>query len=87
VQQLHEACEAGADVNEKFTEDIDPQHAGMTALALASALNRRELVKVSVHLTIVGTANAMVSVCLSQPTAANLMLQVLHRLKMLVAAA
>jgi len=34
-------------VNEKFTEDIDPQHAGMTALALASALNRLELVKVS----------------------------------------
>jgi len=44
--QLHEACEAGADVNEKFTEDIDPQHAGMTALALASALNRLQLVKV-----------------------------------------
>ena len=45
--QLHEACEAGADVNEKFIEDIDPQHAGMTALALASALNRLDLVKVS----------------------------------------
>jgi len=44
--QLHEACEAGADVNEKFTEDIDPQHVGMSPLALASALNRRELVKV-----------------------------------------
>jgi len=47
---LHEACEAGADVNEKFTEDIDPQHAGMTALALASALNRLQLVKVASHL-------------------------------------
>lgn len=43
---MHEACEAGADVNEKFTEDIDPQHSGMTALALASALNRQKLVKV-----------------------------------------
>jgi len=48
VQQLHKACKAGADVNKKFTEDINPQHAGMTALALASALNRRKLVKVSV---------------------------------------
>ena len=55
MQQLHEACRAGADVNEKFTEDIDPQHAGMTALALASMLNRRKLVEVSVYL-IVGTA-------------------------------
>jgi len=33
-------------VNEKFAEDIDPQHAGMTPLALASALNRLQLVKV-----------------------------------------
>ena len=53
--QLHEACRAAADVNEKFTEDIDPQHAGMTALALASMVNRRKLVQVSVYL-IVGTA-------------------------------
>jgi ankyrin repeat protein/ribosomal protein L12E/L44/L45/RPP1/RPP2 len=45
ANQLHEACEAGADVNEKFTDDIDPGHAGMTALALASALNRLQLVK------------------------------------------
>ena len=44
--QLKEACEADADVNEKFTEDIDPQHAGMTPLALASALNRVAHVKV-----------------------------------------
>jgi len=44
--QLREACEADADVNEKFTDDIDPQHAGMTALALASALNRVDHVKV-----------------------------------------
>ena len=47
---MHESCEAGADVNEKFTEEIDTQHAGMTPLALASALNRKELVKVSVCL-------------------------------------
>ena len=34
-------------MNEKFTDDITPEHAGMTALALASALSRLDLVKVS----------------------------------------
>ena len=34
-------------VNEEFTEEISEQHAGMTPLALACALNKLPSVKVS----------------------------------------
>jgi len=44
--QLKQALEAGVNVNEKFSEDISTQHEGMTPLALASALNKVEAVKV-----------------------------------------
>ena len=46
--QLVVVCKDGGDVNEKFTDDIDAQHVDMTPLALASALNRVEHVKVRI---------------------------------------
>jgi len=47
VEGLREACLASPDsVNLKFTDDIDPQHNGMTPISLAAALNHNKLVKV-----------------------------------------
>lgn len=45
--QLQDACEAGVELNQKFTPDINPSHAGMTPLALASALNKYDHVEVN----------------------------------------
>jgi len=47
VAGLRMACAVpNAEVNEKFTDEINASHSGMTPLALAAALDRVELVKV-----------------------------------------
>ena len=47
--QLQELCEAGGymKMNDRFTPEINAQHAGMTPLALAAALNKVHIVGVS----------------------------------------
>lgn len=44
--RLVTVCRSGVDLNQHFTPDINPNHAGMTPLALAAALNKVDLVDV-----------------------------------------
>ena len=44
--QISQLAEQGVDLNARFDENVNPQHAGITALALACATNKVDVVKV-----------------------------------------
>lgn len=46
---MRQALDSGVSPNEKFTVEMNPQHDGMTPLALAAALNKVEAVKVGLN--------------------------------------
>ena len=48
--QLQDVCESGLDLDQKFPVELNQQHAGMTPLALAAALNKADLCQVRSNL-------------------------------------
>lgn len=46
---MRDLAKNGADFNRKFTKQVDEQHDGMSPLALACALQKKDFVSVSTH--------------------------------------
>jgi len=69
--QLERSLAPGDVSNEEFTEEISDQHAGMTPLALASALNKLRSVKVSRTYGLIITAIKLVIILTIKLKTAN----------------
>ena len=46
ARELARVCQEEVDLDERFSPDINAEHAGMTPLALACALNKAKLAEV-----------------------------------------
>ncbi len=54
--QMKDLAKNGVDFNRKFTKQVDDQHDGMSPLALACALQKKDFVSVIIFIAILGYA-------------------------------